>query len=857
MKPDHRPSRLALSNWPVRAKVLAIVMVPLVLASVFGGLRIYSSTQSAVDLDRASARADMVPAVAEYMAALEGAMVTATEGGNTQAAAAAYESSKTELEHLLGAAPVDDSVRLATNTLIDYGQDLLDKIAANTIDLRGRVMSYAPLLVTAETAISGLVGADDASVRAEGEALSRAVGARGQMALQQMLVTRGGELPEPDLRSAIVAIAGTEPATVTAMGAFLGGASDRAATLRSEMVRRLSVLSDPASVLVGNPNLLASQRVTSDIAEGVIALTSDEIPATVAQRADDARTAAIRDAALVGAAILIALVIVTLVARSMVRPLRTLRDSALKVAHEDLAREVEHVRTDGKEFPVQPIPVHTTEEVGQVAHAVDELHQQAIALAGEQARLQLQVTDMFETLSRRNRSLVDQQLSLIDRLERDEEDPERLDSLFRLDHLAARMRRNGANLMVLAGAQVAREQSEPVPVSALVNAAASEVEDYRRVSTEGLPDSEIDGAVAGDLVHLLAELLDNALRYSPPTTPVHVSAVHTGNNGLVVEVSDTGLGMTESDLRVANTRLQSGGEVNPYTARHMGLFVVGRLATAHGFVVRLRSTVAGRPDSGTTAGVYIPARLLVRSGLTRHPEPAEPMPEVTVAPALEPGWGVNGVNGVRSGSAVSDDRDVDAAVPAVELLPRRRPGASGIADTPATPFEPIPVASAQPTPPAPRQDIAAFLSARSQPPAPAVDPEPAPTANGHARHLARGEAADDDAIYKKMLSEWLVDPHELSYSTDLNWKSVWDNGWSAARAAESVPVRDHTVDGLPVRQPGARLVPGTADGAPRPVASAGESVRDPDAVRASIGGHFGGVQAGRRRAQETPGAHRE
>lgn len=852
MKPDQRPSRLALSNWPVRAKVLAIMMVPLVLASVFGGLRIYSSTEAAVDLGQASARADMVPAVADYMAALENAMVTATEGGNTQAAVTAYESSKTELEHLLGEAPVDDSVRLATNTLIDYGQDLLDKITADTIDLRTRVMSYAPLLVTAETAISGLVGADDASVRAEAEALSRAVGARGQMALQQMLVTRGGELPEPDLRSAIVAIAGTEPATVTAMGAFLGGASDRAATLRSEMVRRLSVLSDPASALVGNADLLASQRVTSDIADGVIGLTADEIPATVAQRADDARTAAIRDAALVGAAILIALAIVTLVARSMVRPLRTLRDSALKVAHEDLAREVEHVRSDGKEFPVQPIPVHTTEEVGQVAHAVDELHQQAIALAGEQARLQLQVTDMFETLSRRNRSLVDQQLSLIDRLERDEEDPERLDSLFRLDHLAARMRRNGANLMVLAGAQVAREQSAPVPVSALVNAAASEVEDYQRVSTEGLPGSEIGGAAAGDLVHLLAELLDNALRYSPPTTRVRVSAVHTGNNGLVVEVSDTGLGMTESDLRVANTRLQSGGEVNPYTARHMGLFVVGRLATAHGFVVRLRSTVAGEPDSGTTAGVYIPARLLVHPAPTLPSEPVEQVPAAASAPALEPGWGVRDAgdaSDLRNGSDVSD---VDADGPAVELLPQRRPGASGITDAPATPIEPASQPAFQPSaqaapPPAPRQDVAAFLSARSA----------APTANGHARHSAPADAVDDDAIYKTMLSEWLVDPHEVSYSADLNWKSVWDNGWSAARAAESVPVHDHTVDGLPVRQPGARLVPGTADGTPRPVASADEPARDPDAVRASIGAHFGGVQAGRRRAQETGGAHRE
>jgi signal transduction histidine kinase len=826
---------LALSNWPVRTKVLAIMVVPLVLASVFGGLRIYSSASAAVDLRQASERANMVPVVVDYMAALENLMITVTEGANATVASTTFDASKAELEHLLERTPVDDDVRLATNTLIDYGQDLVDKVTANTIDLRARVMTYAPLLITAETAISGLVGADDDSAWSEANALSRAVGARGQMAMQQMLVNRGGDLPEAQLRSAIVTIAGTEPATVAAMGAFLGGATEQAATLRSQMVRRLSVLSDPAAVLVGNPDLLASQQITKDIADGVITLTSDEIPATVAQRADDARTAAIRDAALVGAAILIALILVTLVARSMVRPLRTLRDSALKVAHEDLAREVEHVRTDGKEFPVQPIPVHTTEEVGQVAHAVDELHQQAIALAGEQARLQLQVTDMFETLSRRNRSLVDQQLSLIDRLESDEDDPERLESLFRLDHLAARMRRNGANLMVLAGAQMSREQADSVPVSALVNAAASEVEDYPRVSTEGLPDTEIAGVVAGDLVHLLAELLDNALRYSPPATPVRVSAVHTGNNGLVIEVSDTGLGMTESDLRVANTRLESGGEVNPYTARHMGLFVVGRLATAHGLVVRLRSTVAGRVDSGTTAGVYIPARLLVRPRPALHSGPVEQTPAQPRPAAPAPS---------------ADARVVAAAAgpapgPAVDLLPQRRPGASGITDTPATPFEPVPTVPQAPAP-QPRPDVAAFFAERPQPPAPPVVPEPAPaTANGH---------VDDDAIYKKMLSEWLVDPHELSHSTDLNWKSVWDNGWSAAQAAESVPVREHTAEGLPVRQPGARLVPGAADDAQRSVPA---PVRDPEAVRASIGGHFGGVHAGRRRAKETGGAHSE
>ena len=823
MKSADRPSRMALSNWPVRWKVLAIAAVPLILAGVFGGLRIHAGVTEAGELQLAAERAEMVPAVADYMAALEGAMVTATAGGDTQTAMAVYGSARSDLEQRVGDTDLDDTTRLAANTLLDYGQTLLDRVNADEIDLRTRVTTYAPLLLTAETAITGLVSADDQAVQSDGDALARAVGARGQMAMQQMLVTSGAGLPEPELRSAMNTIAGTEPSTVAAMGGYFGGATDQASTLRSEMVRRMSVLSDPASVLVDNPDLLASQQVTGDIADELIAQTTQAIPATVEQQAGAARSAAIRDAVLVGAAIVLALLLVTLVARTLVRPLRTLRDSALKVAHEDLAREVEHVRTDGKTFPVQPVPVHTSEEVGQVAHAVDELHEQAVLLAGEQARLQLQVTDMFETLSRRNRTLVDQQLALIDRLERDEEDPDRLESLFRLDHLAARMRRNGANLMVLAGARIPREQAEPVPVTALVNAAASEVEDYTRVRPVELPDSEVSGAVAGDLVHLLAELLDNALRYSPPADPVRVTAVHTGNGGLVIEVSDTGLGMTESDLRVANTRLESGGEVNPYTARHMGLFVVGRLAAQHGLVVRLRSAAAASdPGTGTTAGVYVPAALLVTKAHRRPSAPAAPAPRVAAPPVVEP-------------RPVPAPQAPPAPEPA-ELLPQRRPGASGMGarDEPAVPAEPAATA---------RADVSAFFAAR---------PEPAPV-----RETPNGSTvSDDDAIYQKMLSEWLVDPHELSQSTDLNWKSVWDHGWSAAAAAEEAPVQHHTEEGLPVRQPGARLVPGAAEHDHRRNGGV-HATRDPEAVRATMGRHFGGVHAARAKVQETGGAHAE
>lgn len=904
--PAKRPSRWSLSNWSVRWKVFAIVLVPLVLAGTFGGLRIYSSMTEASDLRRAADRAEMVPPIVNYMAALESAMVAGTEGGDTHAALTEYDTRKAELSQRLADTDVESDVRLATNTLLDYGQDLVNKVMSNSIDLRTRVTTYAPLLLTSETAITGSVRSDEQSVQLEGEALSRAVGARGQMAMQQMLVNRGVDLPEPELRTSMITLAGTEPSTVNGMSKLLGGASGEAATLRSEMVKRMGLMSNPAVPVAGNPELLASQQVTRQIADGLVADTTSAIPAAVAAEANAARTAAIRDAAIVAGAMLLVLLLVIVVARSLVRPLRRLRDSALKVAHEDLSRELERVRAGGEPGPVVPIPVHTSEEVGQVAHAVDELHEQAVFLAGEQARLQLQVSDMFETLSRRSRSLVDQQLSLIDRLERNEEDPERLESLFRLDHLAARMRRNGANLLVLAGAKVPREQAEPVPVAAIINAAASEVEDYTRVVTATVPDSEIRGVVAGDLVHLLAELLDNALRYSPPISQVRVSAVHTGNGGLVIEVSDIGLGMADSDLRVANTRLQSGGEVNPYTARHMGLFVVGRLAAQHGLVVRLRSTIAGEPNSGTTAGVYLPGELLVHAGGfdefdgKDYGMPADAHAGIATALALDEDHADFVVDQMGGHEHLNGHSELP-----VTFLPQRDPGASGISDVPtslapqaaeepqAWPEDSMPAQTPEPAqweqqaPPQPT-DTSAFFASRSQAasngvpsPQPTDEPEreaphDEPEPSRHAVHEPSATAGSDDAIYQKMLSEWLVDPHELANSTDLNWESVWDHGWSAAEAAAEAPVVEHTEEGLPVREPGARLVPGTVDsnggphsngGAHRSdhgdneVASAAEfdtggqpiPLRDPDAVRASISNHFGGVHAGRSHAQETRG----
>ncbi len=649
----------------------------------------------------------------------------------------------------------------------------------------------------------------------------------------------------------MITLAGTEPSTLFGMSEVLGVDSPDARNLQQQMVTRMAIMSDPDAVLPDNPALRDSIRATDEVASRVIKSTAGTVTDSVQDAATDRRNAAIRDIVLVLGALAIALVTAYLMALSLVQPLRVLRDSALKIAHAELEHGIARVRAGDEREPT-PLPVYTTDEIGQVAHAVDELHAKALLLAGDEARLRLLVNDMFETMSRRNRSLVDQQLSLIDRLERNEDDPDRLDSLFRLDHLAARMRRNGANLLVLAGAQLSHERGRAVPLSTVISAATSEVEDYRRVETGMLPDVTVTGLAAGDTVHLLAELIDNALRYSPPTAPVRVSAEAAADAGALIEIVDTGLGMTDTDLRMVNMRLEAGGEVTPENARRMGLFVVTRLAHRHGIRVRL-SGLSGGGQQGIMAEVYLPPRLLLGGTGVDQPEPRR-IPDVTMPPVSQ--WAVREGPEAALAPEAEQRNGSDASEPTVSLLPRRSPGSSGIGVPPAGGERPA--AASRPG------NTSAYFSSRkrvepgepSQPaPEPAAPEVPAPPARAEADALGEtsatppADATADDLIYQRMLSDWLVDPHELARSGDLDWKSVWDHGWSVAAEVEKVPVASHTEQGLPVREPGVRLVPGSpgSPGSPGPDTPG----RDPDAVRASISSHLGGVHAARSHARET------
>ncbi|TDB99861.1 sensor histidine kinase, partial [Nonomuraea longispora] len=322
---------------------------------------------------------------------------------------------------------------------------------------------------------------------------------------------------------------------------------------------------------------------------------------------DAARQEALLAAAYSLLLLLAVLIITAIMARSLVSPLRRLRTEALHIAGARLPETVRLLRERGDQAGLVPPPigVDSRDEIGEVARAFDEVHREAIRLAGEESRLRANVNAMFVNLSRRSQTMVQRQIQIIDGLEQGEQDERRLAGLFSLDHLATRMRRNNENLLVLAGQDAPRRYNEPVGLADVVRAALSEVEGYERVVAKLAEGVAVSGQAVNDIVHLLAELIENALAFSPYETRVTVATGTMESGGLVLTVDDTGIGMTQDELEQANARLARAPTVDVSVSRRMGLFVVARLAQRHGVRVELRSHKAG-----LTAIVLLPGSLL-------------------------------------------------------------------------------------------------------------------------------------------------------------------------------------------------------------------------------------------------------
>jgi signal transduction histidine kinase len=350
-------------------------------------------------------------------------------------------------------------------------------------------------------------------------------------------------------------------------------------------------------------------------------LAGDVDAAAVAVQAGGSRRALIYTVILT-ALLWLTVALVLLMASSMVRPLRTLTDTANEVADHrlpDLVDQLQHAE-DPRDLNVvpEPIPVNSGDEIGQVSAAFNSVHRVAIRVATEQAALRRSVGDMFLNLARRSQSLIDRQLELMDDLERNETDPDTLENLFKLDHLATRMRRNSEDLIVLSGEAPPRRWHQPMPLVEVVRAAVAEVEDYNRI--ELLPIDEtmgLAGQAVADVVHLLAELIENATSFSPPSTKVQIAG-QSITSGYVLEIEDRGIGMSDDELVDANQRLANPPIVDFALSRMLGLYVVARLAQRYNIKVQLRHSWYG----GVTALVLLPPTVTVQAPVPESLEAA-------------------------------------------------------------------------------------------------------------------------------------------------------------------------------------------------------------------------------------------
>ncbi|MEU0797233.1 ATP-binding protein [Amycolatopsis sp. NPDC005961] len=730
-EPLRRSSSAASWNpgtWRLRTKISVVLLLPVLVALLLAGGRVQAELAQAGALSGVRDQMPVVQGIAELTGLVDDELIH--DGAAAQTAA--VDAKAAVIRHDAEFAQLSPEL---SRTL----EDQLGKLAGlrqQDGSAGAKTPAYHDFVVSLSEVIPGVVGqAGNTDLDAAADITK---------ALTQLRSTLAGQ-EVPGGRS------------VDALAAAVAEESVLTGQIRRALPTGAVAARFAAATIPGAGGPAAKRAALGTILADQVKTLSDAVGA----RTDAARSDALRDAALVIASLLGALAIALAVARSVVVPIRRLHAAAVDTARRRLPGTIERIR-EGEDVDWQAterLPVDSEEEIGQLARAFDDMHRQAVRLAvGEQAEMRIQVSEMFMTLSRRSQSLVELQLSVIEDLEADEQDPQRLAELFQIDHIATRLRRNGENLQVLAGGRPVRREVGPVATVELLRAATSEVKDYQRVTLGNAPRGSVQSEAAADVVHILAELLENAIRSSPPGEQVVLTADRGFDGGVLIEVVDTGLGMTREDLEAANARLAAGASVSPETTRRMGLFVVSRLAASHGITVRLRPSTTRTASAGITASVHVPG-VLVLVDLPPRPGPPE-------------------------------------LLPAVNGVPRPEPEPRWPAEEPA-----------------------------------AVAPMPTP-------------------IFDQMLSHWFADDRAKPARPG-EWATPADEVRQAAEAAVGAPDDlELTESGLPTRQPGAQLAPGSV--APRQPQPADSSFRDPAAVRNNLSRHYSGMRAARHRVATDP-----
>ncbi|GAA1940699.1 nitrate- and nitrite sensing domain-containing protein [Amycolatopsis minnesotensis] len=708
-----RPTK-GLSNWRVRRKLITVFVVPTVAALFLAGLRVYDGFANIDVYDRAEKRVELTQKTANAIQKLQ------TERDSMAAWIATSRGDRGDLDQRIReSSTAASSVRDASDDVADidddsttqkYQQALTRLDGLDTLRVSAGDPSFIPLaaqqaygaVIDALLKVGDEFGSDvtDKGLQNRHEALTFLSDAK-EYSAQQNTYLRYGAILDKFESNELPNINTAQANLIAAIDRFSGAATPEARLLYSNtlsgdqvsqrfQIQQLALLRAQADAPLGvDPKLVADtsaatldkfQQVESDL----LAEEASYTGGLVSQE----RTSVLITSAIIVAGLLVALLLMFVVGRSLLRPLRKLRYGAIDVAEHELPQAVDRIM--GESDPaaavhgaIAPLPVHTTEEIGEVARAFDQVNAQAVRLAAEQAMLRENVNGIFVNLSRRSQRLVERQLGVIDRLEADEQDPDHLASLFELDHLATRLRRNGESLLVLSGAGLAKSVPKPVPAADVIGAAVSEIEQYARVEVGVIPEVAVRGLTVHDLVHVLAELLDNATYFSEPETKVSVRAVVTRKKALAIQITDRGVGMSADQVGEANLRLADPPDLDVSVTRRMGLYVVARLAQRHGIEVRLRENED--IEGGIIARIVVPAELL--GPVTADSRPRPPSRQETSSPSLPP------VNTLSSGGPSSaSSLSSMSSLPSVSSL------------TPPPPSRPEPEPA--PTPPPSNRSLA-------------------------------------------------------------------------------------------------------------------------------------------------------
>ena len=555
---------------------------------------------------------------------------------------------------------------------------------------------------------------------------------------------------------------------------------------------------------------------------------------------------------------------VIVVARSVLRPLYRLRVGALQMAADPRLNTVRRTSENNGEIgsaDVAPIDVDSADELGEIARAFDQVRRETLRLTANEASLGDKLNALFVNLSHRSQSLVERQIRLIEGLEHAERDPERLADLLKVDGIAARMHRSSRNLLVLAGHEPSTGWNQPVALMNVIRAAVSELEEHERVSLTASPEIAVSAQAVNDVVHLLTELTENAASFSAADMPIDISSRMLTTGGVLIDITDRGVGMSPKEIAYANWRLENPPVADINVPKWIGLFVVARLAARHGIRVRLHPAEFG----GLTALVWLPDEVITRQGV--------PSPRLSSV----------GSAGSRPGAHEATVDARNASLGQRTVMAGRRPGpAFSPAGDPQPEFQIEPsayVASAAFGRPGPMGEYAR----RSGQDAPAPGDEPdsgfaapgasqtsqlvsAPLATAAPVSLetssadgaviippaAGPEEAGRLPIFASVESHWFRGGRTTPGSSGpaavpaSHWSSPADEGWQAATTVDSPSSKGSTSAGLPKRLPSANLVPGTIPSA-QPVAPPNRSAAE---ARKRLSGLQRGVSEGRAAASE-------